>query len=111
MKVIVSGATGPTLLLDATFHSELEGCGVLWMNEWSKDPLKHTHEVKERVKERVLGCHHALAIWVADVDRDAEIASVMSEPELLCLLLCHESKQIELLWWGRWPHRFDLTVR
>lgn len=74
------------------------------MSEGPEHSLQHTHQIKERVKDGMLHCHHALAIRVADVDRDAEIASVMSEPELLRLLLCHESKQFNLLWWGQWPH-------
>lgn len=111
MKVIASGASGPTLLLDAAFQSELEDRRVFWMGERPEQPLKYTHQIKEWVKDGVLRGHHALATRVADVDRDAEIASVMSEPELLCLLLCHESKQFKLLWWGRWPRIFDLKVR
>lgn len=96
MKVITGGASGPTLLLNAAFQSELEDSRVLWVNEWSEDALKHTHEIKERVKDRVLGSHHALAIRVTDIDRDAEIAAVMGEAKLLRLLLCHESKQFGL---------------
>lgn len=96
MKVIASGASGPTLLLNAAFQSELEDSRVLGVNEWSEDALKHTHEIKERVKDRVLGSHHALSIRITDIDRDAEIAAVMGETELLRLLLCHESKQFGL---------------
>lgn len=90
------GPAAPPRLLDAAFQSELEDGRVLWVNEWSEDALKHTHEIKERVKDRVLGSHHALAIRVTDIDRDTEIAAVMGEAKLLCLLLCHESKQFGL---------------
>ena len=96
MKVITGGASGPTLLLNAAFQSELEDSRVLGVNEWSEDALKHTHEIKERVKDRVLGSHHALSIRITDIDLDAEIAAVMGETELLRLLLCHESKQFGL---------------
>ncbi len=107
MKVITGGASGPTLLLNAVFQSELEDSRVLGVNEWSEDALKHTHEIKERVKDRVLGSHHALSIRITDIDRDAEIAAVMGKAKPLCFLLCHEAKQFTLLWWGQWPHLHD----
>jgi hypothetical protein len=37
------GPLAPLRLLDAAFQSELEDCGVLWVSERSKDPLKHSH--------------------------------------------------------------------
>lgn len=54
-------------LLDWAFQFELEDVWVFWVGNGAEDPLHYRHEVKERVKDGVLHCHHALAIRVAEV--------------------------------------------